>query len=134
LKRLELAIDCPYVSAKSLQALNQAYVYVHARSRQGSFYMQVAKPSTSLSLVLCLHFDEALPMPIKRKRAMSMGQDWARILVKANRTAEGCEVYEQLASTALTSNHSNGKAAAFAEQAAHQCLAAIQEQQGATLQ
>lgn len=41
LARLETAIDCPYVASKSLQALNQAYVFMHARNRQGVTYMQV---------------------------------------------------------------------------------------------
>lgn len=53
-------------------------------------------------------------------------QDWARILTKANRTAEACELYEQLASMALSSGGSGGAAgAAFAEQAVQQCLAAL---------
>lgn len=41
LTQLEAALDCPYVAAKSLQALNQAYVFMHARSQQSAVYMQV---------------------------------------------------------------------------------------------
>lgn len=39
--RLELSLDCPYVAAKSLQALNQAYVFMHARNQEGAVHMQV---------------------------------------------------------------------------------------------
>lgn len=51
-------------------------------------------------------------------------QDWARILVKANRTAEACDVYEQLAGLAMGS--ASAQRGVAAARAAQMCLAAIQ--------
>jgi hypothetical protein len=130
LKRLEIAIDCPYVSAKSLQALNQAYILMHATSHQGVFYMQVlSRPEGSawcLSADSCTAGMRPLPMLIH-----VMCQDWARILAKANRTGEACDMYEQLAGMGLTGERRSGNQAQFAEQMADQCLSAIGQQQGA---
>lgn len=50
LARLEAAIDCPYVSSKALQALNQAYVQLHASTRHGIPYMQVTQSSMLLGM------------------------------------------------------------------------------------
>ena len=72
LARLEAAIDCPYVSSKSLQALNQAYVQLHASTRHGVAYMQVTHSSTlgivpSLQVPPFSHSDV-----VKHKQACAM--------------------------------------------------------------
>ncbi len=53
-------------------------------------------------------------------------QDWARILAKANRTSEACEVYERLAGVAMNSPGGGGQGASHAARAAQMCLLAIQ--------
>jgi hypothetical protein len=135
LARLEAAIDCPYVSSKSLQALNQAYVQLHASTRHGVPYMQVSYSST-LGIVPLLQVPPSSHSDVvKHKQGeQCRQQDWARILAKVNRTAEACELYEQLADIGMREHQQHGSGAALAVQAAQLCLVAIKQQQGAKLQ
>ena len=122
------------MSAKALQALNQAYVHLHASTRHGVPYMQVTDSVILLSMVPrpeVLTDSHGRPLSTSNKHVQCRGQDWARILAKVNRTAEACELYEQLADIGLRGSHQHGSGATLAEQAVQLCLAAIKQHQGA---